>query len=129
MSNLASHYRVTVLPLLPFGNGYTYGVPSNLALKPGEFVKIPLGAQEVLGVVWDNEPEEVEHKKLKYVKAKLVFPPLPEVSRRFIEWVSNYNMVSKGAVLKMVMSTPGALVPPKPMIVYALNEKFPEIHE
>ena len=126
MSKITKDYNVTVLPPVPFGSGYTYIAPSKLEINVGDFVKIPLGAREVIGVVWDNEPEIVEPAKLKCIKSKLFLPPLPEVSRRFIEWVSNYNMVSKGAVLKMVMSTPGALLPPKPIIAYALSKNLPE---
>lgn len=117
--------HVTVLPPLPFGKGYTYCVPSNLRLVVGDFVTIPLGAQEVLGVVWNTEPDKVQPEKLRYIKTKFDVSPLPEVSRRFIEWVSNYNMVPKGAVLKMVISVPAALMPPKPLTVYSISKKLP----
>ena len=68
-------YHVTVLPPLPFGKGYTYGVPENLALAVGDFVTIPLGAQEVLGVVWNTKPDKVHPVKLKYIKTKFDASP------------------------------------------------------
>ena len=47
--------RVTVLLPLPLGRGYTYGVPADLDLAPGDFVAVPLGPRTVTGVVWDRE--------------------------------------------------------------------------
>ena len=64
MSDFTMDYHVTVLPPLPFGKGYTYCVPSNLRLAVGDFVTIPLGAQEVLGVVWNTEPDKSSLKNL-----------------------------------------------------------------
>ena len=116
---------VTVLLPLPLGNGYTYGIPDALDLGPGDIVSVPLGQRQVNGVVWDREPEDVTPEKLKFISAKLDAPPLPRVSREFVDWVAAYNMASPGAVLRMVMSVPAALEPPKPLIAYALNTKPP----
>ena len=82
--------NLTVLLPMPFMKGFTYSVPKYLKLQPGEFVIVPLGTREVTGVVWDTKPDEVPPEKLKLIKDKLDVRPLPEVSRRFIEWVSNY---------------------------------------
>ncbi|MBT3551474.1 MAG: primosomal protein N' [Rhodospirillaceae bacterium] len=110
--------RVTVLLPLPLGRGYTYGVPADLDLAPGDFVAVPLGPRTVTGVVWDREPEDVPAGKLKSVLERLPAPPLPDVSRRFVEWVAAYNMSSWGAVLKMAMSVPAALQPEKSVRAY-----------
>ena len=120
----ASH-TVTVLLPLPLGNGYTYGVPEMLDLGPGDIVSVPLGQRQVNGVVWDREPGDVAPGKLKFISAKLDVPPLPRVSRDFVDWVVAYKMASPGPVLRMVMSVPAALEPPKPLIAYALNTKPP----
>ena len=114
---------VTVLLPLPLGNGYTYGIPDALDLGPGDIVSVPLGQRQVNGVVWDREPEDVTPEKLKFISAKLDVPPLPRVSREFVDWVAAYNLASPGAVLRMVISVPAALEPPKPLIAYALNTK------
>ena len=106
---------VTVLLPLPLGNGYTYGVPDALDLAPGDIVSVPLGQRQVNGVVWDREPGDVTPGKLKYISAKLDVPALPRVSRDFVDWVAAYNMASPGTVLRMVMSVPAALEPPKPL--------------
>ena len=73
-------------------------------------VAVPLGPRTVNGVVWDREPDDVPADKLKSVLERLPAPPLPDVSRRFVEWVAGYNMSSWGPVLKMAMSVPAALL-------------------
>jgi primosomal protein N' (replication factor Y) len=52
-------------------------------------------------------------------------PPLPEVSRRFVEWVADYTVNSPGAVLRMVASVPDALETPRAEPVYAPVEPLP----
>jgi primosomal protein N' (replication factor Y) len=122
----ANEARVTVLLPLPLGRGYTYGVPDGLDLAPGDFVAVPLGPRTVNGVVWDREPDAVPAGKLKSVLERLPAPPLPDVSRRFVEWVAGYNMASWGPVLKMAMSVPAALQAEKPVRAYAPAPDPPE---
>jgi len=117
---------VTVLLPLPLGKGYTYGVPAELDVAPGDFVSVPLGQRQVNGVVLDTKPGDVAPEKLKNISDRLDAPPLPKVSREFVEWVAKYNMASRGSVLRMVMSVPAALEPPKPVIAYTLNTNPPE---
>jgi len=118
---------VSVLLPLPLGKAYTYAVPPALSLDVGDFVSVPLGVREVAGVVWDGEVDDVPPEKLKAVLARLDVPPMPEKTRRFAEWVAKYNMASLGSVLKMLMSVPDALKPPKQVSAYALNKEMPEI--
>ncbi|MFP6711986.1 MAG: primosomal protein N' [Rhodospirillales bacterium] len=118
---------VSVLLPLPLGRAYTYAVPATLNVDIGDFVSVPLGVREVIGVVWDGETDDVPPEKLKSIFGKLEAPPMPEKARRFAEWVANYNMASLGAVLKMLMSVPDALKPPKPVTAYALPAELPEI--
>jgi len=46
------------------------------------------------------------------VLERLDVPPLPEPSRRLVDWVAGYTLSAPGAVLKMCMSVPSALEPP-----------------
>jgi len=127
----ASPNTVTVLLPLPVrgsgGQGYTYGVPDHLSVAPGDFVLAPLGVRKVVGVVWDSPPGEVAAEKLKEIFEVLETPPLPDVSRKLVEWVANYTMSSEGSVLKMAMSVPDALYPPKPVIAYRLADEMPDV--
>ncbi len=127
----ASLNTVTVLLPLPVrgsgGRGYTYGVPDHLSVAPGDFVVVPLGVRKVVGVLWDSPPGEVAAEKLKDITEVLETPPLPDVSRKLVEWVANYTMSSEGSVLKMAMSVPDALYPPKPVISYRLAGEMPDL--
>ncbi len=118
--------QVGVLLPLPLGRTYTYAVPEDMDVTPGDFVVVPLGVRQVAGVVWNSAPDEVPPEKLKSLIGPLDVPPMANVTRRFIEWVASYNMASTGAVLKMAISVPDALKPPKPVVAYAKNSESPE---
>src|SRR5690606_13417233 len=64
----------------------------------------------------------VPESKLKQIEALLDAPSLPEVSRRFVDWVAGYTVYPAGAVLRMVASVPSALEPPRPRIAYRLAQ-------
>ena len=119
--------RVRVMLPLPLGGAYDYRVPADLTLATGDFVTVPLASRQVRGVVWGAGEGRVAAAKTKDVAALLEVPPLPETSRRFVEWVAQYTVCPPGAVLRMVMSVPAALYPPRPVTAYALAETVPEV--
>ena len=90
---------------------YTYKVPPGVSVVPGTIVRVPLGPREVLGAVWDNEPDPaINPKKLKsishvYEGAR----PLDQDLRRFIDWVANWTLAAPGMVLRMVLRSEEAL--------------------
>jgi primosomal protein N' (replication factor Y) len=112
--------RCRVLLPLPLSGAYDYAADPALGLAPGDFVTVPLGRREVAGVVWDAaaEPAALDEARLRPVVARLDVPALPEVSRRFVDWVADYVMAPPGAVLRMAMSVPAALVPPRPVAAW-----------
>ena len=121
--------RVTVLlPLpvpLPVGEGYDYRVPAGMDLHEGDIVEVPLGKRHMVGVVWRlGGSGDVPEARLKDVAAKLDAPPLPEGLRRFVSWVASYTLAPPGAVLRMAMSVPAALEPPKPVVAYECAPDF-----
>ena len=83
-------------------------------MRPGVFVRVPLGSCERIGVVWDQVADEnsdgFDESRLKDVLEVLDAPPMDEVMRCFIDWVSAYTLAPPGAVLKMAMSVPKALI-------------------
>ncbi|MEE8535111.1 MAG: primosomal protein N', partial [Kiloniellales bacterium] len=111
-----------LLPL-PLAGAYDYLVPRELSLEPGAVVRAPLGGRDLAGVVWDRKIDapEVSAARLKPVIARYDVPPMGPVQRRFIDWVANYTMAPPGAVLRMALSVPGALVAPKPVAAYRLS--------
>ena len=113
--------RVRVLLPLPLPAPYDYRVPEGGAFNPGDFVAVPLGRRQVTGVVWDDAPppgETIDPARLKDVIGALPAPPLPAVARRLVDWVANYTMAPRGAVLRMAMSVPAALEPPKAIVAW-----------
>src|SRR6056297_3808508 len=110
--------RVAVLLPMPLGEAYDYRLPAGLDPPPGAFVTVPLGRRTVTGVVWGPGGGAVGEEKLRDVEAVLDAPPVPPVSRRFVDWVAGYTLSPPGAVLRMVMSAPAALEPPKPTVAY-----------
>ncbi|MEQ8665275.1 MAG: primosomal protein N' [Rhodospirillales bacterium] len=116
--------RVSVLLPLPLAGPYDYRLDSESDILPGTFVRVPLGNRVTEGVLWGDGSGAVEDKRLKPVSEALPTVPLPEVSRRFVDWVANYTMTPPGAVLRMVMSVPEALYPPPTMTRYELAPGF-----
>ena len=113
--------RVSVLLPLPLGGAYDYRVPDGMTLAPGDFVVVPLGTREIIGVAWEAEPGDVAETKLKPVVEKLDAPPLTAELRRFVEWMAQYTVTPLGAVLRMAMSVTDALKPPRPMLAWAIS--------
>jgi len=118
--------RVSVLLPLPLAGAYDYRVPEGMTVADGDFVSVPLGGRQARGVVWGAGTGDIDEKRLKDVTARLDCPPLPAVSRRFVEWVAAYTLSSLGPVLKMAMSVPAALDPPKPVSAFVLNSNPPK---
>src|SRR3954466_7648438 len=115
--------RVSVLIPLALFSAYDYAVPEGLMLAPGDFVAVPLGRRNVMGVVWGAGDDSVPAAKLRAVEARLDLPAMPEVSRRFIDWVANYCMAPVGSVLRMAMSVPEALEPEKPIKAWQIGNR------
>ncbi|HLN25250.1 MAG TPA: primosomal protein N' [Patescibacteria group bacterium] len=104
--------RVAVLLPLPLAGAYDYKVGADQCLGLGDFVRVPLGGRQAVGVVWGAGSGGVAEAKCRATQQKLDTPPLPEASRKLIDWVASYTLSSPGAVLKMAMSAPAALEPP-----------------
>jgi primosomal protein N' (replication factor Y) len=122
--------RVRVLLPLPLAGAYDYRVRAEagaeMGPKPGDFVRVPLGGRYLAGVAWDGTASsEVPDARLKAIAARLDVPPMPEEMRRFIDWVASYTMSQPGAVLRMAMSVPAALDPPRPSFSVRLTDAAP----
>ncbi|WP_331461925.1 primosomal protein N' [Roseibium limicola] len=102
---------VSVLVPVAVPMAYTYKVPAGLHVEPGTIVQVPLGPRQVLGAVWDGEPDAaINPKKLKTITR--VFEqarPLQPDLRRFVEWVANWTLAPPGMVLRMVLRSEEAL--------------------
>ncbi len=126
-SRYPSGERISVLLPLPLAGAYDYRVAEGMELAPGDFVEVPLGRRRALGVVWGTGSGSVAASKLKDVSKRLQAPPLPEVLRRFVDWVAAYTLSPPGAVLKMAMSVPAALSPCRLPTAFVLAAERPKI--
>jgi len=96
---------------------YDYVVPPDMEVQSGALVLVPFGSQTRIGVVWDRAlgPQRaLDRKKLKTVAEALDAPPIPELSRRFAEWVARYTLTPLGMVVRMMVNAPAAFEPAKP---------------
>jgi len=122
--------RVQVLLPLPLESAYDYRVPEDVDLEPGAFVSVPFGNRDTVGVVWaEGGSGAVGDNRLKDVNERLAAQALPDTVRRFVDWVAAYTLSTRGAVLRMAMSVPGALEPPRPRVAYAPAQPQPEFRE
>ncbi len=112
-----------VLVPYPVDRAYDYKVPAGLDVADGDYVIAPLGGRNVAGVVWGGGgKEQVAANKLKPLYSRYDLPPMPEAQRKFLDWASHYTMSPAGSFLKLALSVPGALEPPKMVKVYRLKK-------
>lgn len=77
-------------------------------------VRVPLAQRELCGIVWGTGSGTVGRVKIRPVAGVLADAPvLPDISRRFVDWVSAWTLSPPGAVLKMVLPVPDALEAPR----------------
>ena len=96
---------IDVLVPVALDQTYSYRVPAEMELSPGDVVAVPLGARDCVGVVWADNPNPNPrlHNRLKDVDAKLDVPPLKQELRTFVDWLSNYTLAPRGTVLRMAL--------------------------
>lgn len=117
-------YPVSVLLPVAVDRPYTYS--SDRPLRPGTIVIVPLGPREVTGSVWPDEPDDVAPAKIKQVIRIFDFPALAPSLVQLVDWVANYTFSPRGMVLRMVLRSPGALEPEKPLSGVRLTENRPD---
>ena len=105
MTTLRPPTFVDVLVPVALDHTYSYRVPGELELKPGDIVAVPLGAREAIGVVWADDVtiRPGLHNRMKDVELKLDYPPLKPELRKFVDWVSDYTLSPRGMVLRMCL--------------------------
>jgi primosomal protein N' (replication factor Y) len=99
--------RMDVLLPQPFDQAFTYIVPERVNVQAGDYVSVPFGKKQLVGVVWGESTGVLDEHKLKIIEAKLDATPMAETMRQYIDWIAWYTLALKGAVLKMAL--PGEL--------------------
>jgi primosomal protein N' (replication factor Y) len=99
-----SERTIDVLVPVAVDSPYTYKIPGDLTLAPGDIVAVPLGARRVVGCVWPGGRSKVPAgAKLKAVSAPLDTPPFSAELVKFIDWVADYTLAPRGMVLRMAL--------------------------
>ena len=129
MTDHSSEKVNTVPVLLPyvFAGTYTYFPPSEELVQCGDYVQVPFGSRKVIGVVWDNTKDVQslpESKRIRTIIQRIPMRAMPEVTRRFIDWVAAYAVTSPGHVLRMAMSVPNALYDDHVALSVQLSRSF-----
>src|ERR1700746_3751162 len=85
----AALQHVRVLLPLPLPDALDYLAPEGGAPpEPGSFVRVPLGARSLVGVVWDAPDGELPVERLKPIAETLTIPRVRRELRRFVERVA-----------------------------------------
>ncbi|MCB2107999.1 MAG: DEAD/DEAH box helicase family protein, partial [Rhodobacteraceae bacterium] len=109
--------RVAVLLPLPVDGAYDYVIPEGEPMPAGSIVEVPLGRRFEIGVIWGEGKGDIDAKKIKPIVHRIPLPPLPDVSRRFIDWVAAYTLQQPGIVLRMTLNPARRWKPPEPVTV------------
>ncbi len=115
-----------VLLPLAIDGPYSYRVPDGMALAPGDYVQVPLGPREYIGVVWERRDTFGTNLKLRDVSQKFDMTPMTAMHRKFIQWLSAYYLEPMGAVLRMVLRVPSAFEPERQRMAYVMGDVQPK---
>ncbi len=91
---------VEVLLPLALDHPYSYRVVDGVRLAAGDYVRVPLGPRQAIGVVWNAAASPVRERRLREVIECYDLPPMSELHRRFVDWLSAYYLAPQGSVLK-----------------------------
>lgn len=115
--------RVSVLLPLPLDGPYDYKADPALGLGRGAVVEVPLGKRRLIGVVLGPGGDEVAEERLRGVIRAFDVPPLPATVLDLVDWVASWTLAPRGSVLRMAVSSPGALEPtPATQVLTAVPE-------
>ncbi|MDR1362045.1 MAG: primosomal protein N' [Holosporaceae bacterium] len=110
MQNCGEAVVVSVVPLGPFDASFSY-LCGSAVVAPGDVVEVPFGNRRLLGVVTADQPVEIGIK-LKTIAA--VFPHnIGLTSLKFLQWMSDYTLIPRGNVLKMMLAEKSVFRPKK----------------
>src|ERR1700691_5134771 len=114
-SNRARERVADVLVPVAIDQAYSYRVPADLDLAPGDLVEVPLGTRETIGAVWEIR-QGTSGSNLKAIAARYDLAPLNASLHAFIDWVARWTLSPRGMVLRMSIKAPFNAEPERPRI-------------
>ncbi|MFK7943378.1 MAG: primosomal protein N' [Paracoccaceae bacterium] len=118
--------RAGVLVPMPFDGPLDYAVPDGMALAPGDFVKVELGARTVVGVVWGAGDGKVAAERLKPIALKIDVPPMRAEMRSFLDRAAAYTLSPPGMMLRLATRVPELGAPPKMLRIWRRGAGAPD---
>ncbi len=116
---------------------FDYLVPDGT--PEGALVEATLANRKLVGAVWQTAPEgkqaALEAKEIPLSKLKAVtrvidtVPPLPAAYRRWLDWVADFTLAPKGAVLSLCGLAHAAKQPKKPLAPQQFTITLPTLTE
>ncbi len=99
------NYFVDVLLAHNINNDLTYKIYTENKPMVGSIIMAPLKSKNKIGIIIDiKEQIEISESKIKNVLSVSIERPLNKKIIRFLEWVSTYNCIKRGLILKMILS-------------------------
>ena len=95
--------KVPVLLPKIFNYPFTYETGLIKNLEIGDFVLVPFGKSQEIGVIWNKIHLTKKKIIIKNIEKKITKISLEKNFIKFINWFSMYNITSKGMVLKMCL--------------------------
>jgi primosomal protein N' (replication factor Y) len=108
---------VAVLTAEPLDRLLDYLAPPGGAAT-GDFVRVPLGPRQVLGVVWGPGEGALDAARLRTVTARLDLPPMTAPMRSFLERAADYTLTPLPAMLRLATRAPGLMEGPAERRIY-----------
>lgn len=90
-----------VLPV-PLDRAFYYLI-GDVSISIGDYVSVPFGNRTMVGIVLQLSESIELDIELKLVKDKLQLPAIRQEIISFFQWVSSYNIIPIGTVIKMVL--------------------------
>jgi primosomal protein N' (replication factor Y) len=111
--NRARERVADILVPVAVDQAYSYRVPADLDVGPGDLVEVPLGTRETIGAVWEIR-QGASGSNLKAIAARYDLPALNASLRAFIDWVARWTLSPHGMVLRMSVKAPFNAEPERP---------------
>lgn len=107
---------------------FDYRVPAGTAV--GALIEANLAGKTRIGAVWDGAPDaSVPEGKVKPVARVLDLPPLKENFRHWLDWIADYTLAPRGAVLSLAGLAHAAKPPKKPYVAPDYKPTLPVLTE
>lgn len=90
---------------VPVDQCFYYSVREGMELSVGDYVRVPFGNRVAIGIITTMRSGPAPDMELKDIGDKIPLPPVQRPLMEFLKWVSSYNIMPIGMVLKMVLGS------------------------